>query len=60
MANMRGIMPALQKAKHVELAANGLRYVSVNLPKQQRETRIEKNMTADEIARELVEWIGAE
>jgi electron transfer flavoprotein beta subunit len=32
----------------------------VNLPKQQRETRIEKNMTADEIARELVEWIGAE
>jgi electron transfer flavoprotein beta subunit len=60
MANMRGIMPALQKAKAVTLAANGLRYVSVNLPKQQRETRIEKNMTADEIARELVEWIGAE
>ena len=44
----------------VELAANGLRYVSVGLPKQQRETRVEKNMTPDEIARELVDWIGAE
>jgi electron transfer flavoprotein beta subunit len=60
MANMRGIMPALQKAKRVELAANGLRYVSVDLPKQHRETRVEKNMAADEIASELVEWIGAE
>ena len=35
-------------------------YVSVSLPKQQRTTRVEKNMSADEIARELVEWIGAE
>ena len=61
MANMRGIMPALQKAKTATLtAANGLRYVSVGLPKQQRETRVEKNMSAEEIARELVDWIGAE
>jgi electron transfer flavoprotein beta subunit len=60
MANMRTIMPALQKAKTATLAANGLRYVSVSLPKQQRTTRVEKNMTPDEIARELVEWIGAE
>src|SRR5208283_645065 len=60
MANMRGIMPALQKAKAVTLAANGLRYVSVSLPKQQRETRVEKNMNPDAIARELVDWIGAE
>jgi electron transfer flavoprotein beta subunit len=60
MANMRGILPALQKAKRVELAANGLSYVSVSLPKQQRETRVEKNMTPDEIARELAAWIGAE
>jgi len=58
MANMRTIMPALQRAKTVALDANGLRYVSVSLPKQQRETRIEKNMSADEIARELVAWIG--
>jgi electron transfer flavoprotein beta subunit len=58
MANMRSIMPALQKAKTVALAADGLRYVSVSLPKQQRTTRVEKNMTPDEIAAEIVEWIG--
>ncbi len=60
MTNMRTIMPALQKAKTAALEANTLRYVSVNLPRQQRETRVEKNMSAGEIARELVEWIGAE
>ena len=57
MANMRTIMPALQKAKTVALAAGTLRYESVNLPKQQRTTRVEKNMNADAIAAELVEWI---
>lgn len=60
MANMRTIMPALQKAQTVKLDANGLSYVSVSLPKQQRETRVEKNMSAEEIAAELVAWIGAE
>lgn len=60
MANMRTIMPALQKAKPATLAANGLRYVSVNLPKQQRTTRVVKDSTPNEIAHELVEWIGAE
>jgi electron transfer flavoprotein beta subunit len=60
MANMRTIMPALQKAKTVAVAAEGLSYVSVSLPKQQRETRVEKNMTLDEIAAELAAWIGAE
>ncbi len=60
MANMRTIMPALQKARTAALDANGLKYVSVSLPKQQRTTRVEKNMTPDEIAAELVEWIGAE
>jgi electron transfer flavoprotein beta subunit len=60
MANMRTIMPALQKARTAALEANSLRYLAVNLPKQQRETSIKENMTADEIARELVEWIGEE
>jgi len=58
MANMRTIMPALQKAKTAALEANGLHYVSVSLPKQQRETRVEKSMSPDEIAAEIVEWIG--
>jgi electron transfer flavoprotein beta subunit len=60
MANMRTIMPALQKAKSAALDANSLGYISVSLPKQQRETRVEKNMTADEIAAELAAWMGAE
>jgi electron transfer flavoprotein beta subunit len=58
MANMRTVMPALQRAKPATLAANGLHYISASAPKQQRTTRVEKNMSPDEIARELVEWIG--
>ncbi len=57
MANMRGIMPALQKAAAAPLQADGLSYLKVELPKQQRETRIVKDVPADEIAREIVAWI---
>ena len=60
MANMRNLMPALAKAKAAKLESNSLRYISVSLPKQQRATRVEKNMTPDEVAAELVDWIGAE
>jgi len=59
MANMRTVMPALQKAKLATLA-NGIKYVSVSLPKQQRDTRVVKNMSPDEIAHEVVAWMGAE
>jgi len=59
MANMRTVMPALQKAKLATLA-NGIKYVSVSLPKQQRDTRVVKNMSLDEIAHEVVAWMGAE
>jgi len=58
MANMRAMLPALQKARSATLDGNTLRYVQVNLPKQQRTTRVAKDMSADEIAGELVEWIG--
>jgi electron transfer flavoprotein beta subunit len=60
MANMRTIMPALQKATVAKLNADGLRYVSVALPNQQRATRVVKEMSTDQIAHELVEWMGAE
>jgi electron transfer flavoprotein beta subunit len=60
MANMRTIMPSLQRAKATPIANTGLSFASVNLPKQQRETRIVKNMPASEIAREIVAWIGEE
>jgi electron transfer flavoprotein beta subunit len=59
MANMRTIMPALQKAKTVTLEANGLSYVSAKLPSQQRTTRVVKDLSPEQIAAELVEWIGS-
>ncbi|MGD0737531.1 MAG: hypothetical protein ABR976_20565 [Terracidiphilus sp.] len=60
MANMRGILPALQKAKRADLAATGLRYLSVNLPKTQRTTRVVKDQPAKAIADELLAWMREE
>ena len=57
MQNMRAIMPALQKAKPVQIGADGVTYLKVEVPQQRRDTRIEKDMSADEIAREIVEWL---
>lgn len=57
MVNMRTVMPALQKARPVKAGAEGVTYASVTLPKQQRETRIVKDVPAEDIAREIVEWI---
>lgn len=57
MTNMRTVMPALQKAKPVKLAGEGLAFASVALPKQMRETKIVKDKSPDEIAAEIVEWI---
>ena len=60
MANMRTVMPALQRAKAAPVASTGLAFASVTLPKQQRQTRIVKDMPAEEIAREIVAWMGEE
>ena len=57
MANMRTIMPALQKAKPVKVGAEGMKFTSVAVPKQARDTKIVKDMPADQIAAEIVEWI---
>jgi electron transfer flavoprotein beta subunit len=54
---MRAIMPALQRAKPVKLAGEGLNFSAVSLPSQRRETKIVKDLPAGEIAREIVEWI---
>jgi electron transfer flavoprotein beta subunit len=51
-------MPALQKAKSVPLAAGGLHFLSATPPKQQRQTRVVKDLSPDQIAQELAEWIG--
>jgi electron transfer flavoprotein beta subunit len=58
MANMRLVMPALQKAAPAPVGTGGAEFASVQVPKVQRETRIVKDASPDEIARELVEWIS--
>jgi electron transfer flavoprotein beta subunit len=58
MANMRTVMPALQRAKPAVPAQGGLHYGRVSPPKQQRQTRIVKDLSADEVAREIAEWIA--
>jgi electron transfer flavoprotein beta subunit len=57
MANMRTIMPALQRAKPGKVTNEGMAFASVSLPKQRRETKIVKDMTPDAIAAEIVAWI---
>lgn len=57
MANMRTVMPALQKAKPAKLSGDSLSFTAVALPKRLRETQIVKDKSPDEIAKEIVEWI---
>jgi electron transfer flavoprotein beta subunit len=60
MVNMRTVMPALQRAKAAAPAQTSLRYQSVKPPQQQRQTRIVKDLNADAVAREIVEWISTD
>jgi electron transfer flavoprotein beta subunit len=57
MANMRGIMPALQKAAAAPVGTGGVSFAAVQVPKVQRETRVVKDAPVDAIAAEIVEWI---
>jgi electron transfer flavoprotein beta subunit len=57
MANMRGIMPALHKAKAAAAASGAAAFDRVALPKAQRTTRVVKDQPPDAIAREIVAWI---
>lgn len=56
MANMRAIMPALQKAQPAPVSA-GATFASVEIPQQRRDTRVVKDKSVEEIALEIVEWI---
>jgi electron transfer flavoprotein beta subunit len=40
-----------------QLKADKIKFASVELPKQQRQTRIVKDTPVDEIAKEIVAWI---
>lgn len=56
MTNMRTVMPAIQKARATKLGTAG-QIASVAVPSQRRDTRIVKDASVDDIAREIVEWI---
>jgi electron transfer flavoprotein beta subunit len=60
MANMKLVMPALQKARPAKVGTGGIEYREVAVPKAQRETRIVKDMPPADIARELADWIAKE
>ena len=57
MLNMRTAMPALQKARPTRIGAEDVTFASVTLPKQQRETRVVKDISPHDIAREIVAWL---
>jgi electron transfer flavoprotein beta subunit len=51
-------MPALQKAQPFRPAAGDARFLRAAAPRQQRETRIVKDMPPADIAREIAAWMG--
>ena len=57
MQNMQKNMPALQQAKPADLSGSSLSFAAVEVPQQRRETRIEKDMSVDDMAKDIVEWI---
>ena len=57
MMNMRGVMPALMKAPSADVGTGGISYSKVEVPAAKRDTVVKKDMTADAIAAEIVEWI---
>jgi electron transfer flavoprotein beta subunit len=59
MQNMRLIMPALQKAKPAQLKGEGVGFAAVELPRQTRQTKIVKDTSVEDIAREIVSWLKA-
>ncbi|MEK7270750.1 MAG: electron transfer flavoprotein subunit beta [Planctomycetota bacterium] len=60
MANMRGILSALQKAKSAKIGAGDAAFGKVEVPSLRRQTRIVRNTPSDTIAKELADWIRGE
>lgn len=57
MQNMQKNMPALQQAKPADLSGTSLKFDGVEVPQQRRETRVEKDMSVEDMAKEIVEWL---
>lgn len=57
MMNMRGVMPALMKAAAADVGVGGIAYEKTEVPSAKRDTVVKKDMSVDDVAREIVEWI---
>jgi len=57
MANMRTIMPQLQKAKPAAVGGGDVAFESVEIPSQKRDTKIVGDASVEDIAQEIVAWI---
>ncbi|MBR1870932.1 MAG: electron transfer flavoprotein subunit beta [Kiritimatiellae bacterium] len=57
MQNMRTLMPALAKAQTADVGLGTIAYESLAVPSAKRDTKVVKDMPADEIAKEIVAWI---
>ncbi|MGL1864049.1 MAG: electron transfer flavoprotein subunit beta [Pseudodesulfovibrio sp.] len=57
MQNMQKNMPALMQAKPADLSGTSLTFEGVEVPQQRRETRVEKDASVDDMAKEIVEWL---
>jgi electron transfer flavoprotein beta subunit len=59
MMNMRGVMPALMKAAAADVGSGGISWIKAETPASKRETQVKKDMSVEDIAKEITEWIKA-
>lgn len=59
MMNMRGIMPALMKAPAASVGTGGIVWQKAEVPASKRDTVVKKDMSIEDIANEIVEWVKA-
>ena len=57
MQNMRTLMPSLMKAQTASVGTGTISYSGLETPSAKRDTVVKKDMTADAIAEEIVQWI---
>ena len=57
MMNMRTMMPALMKAATANVTTGTIAYEKAETPSAKRDTVVKKDMSADAIAAEIVEWL---
>ena len=59
MMNMRGIMPALMKSPIANVGTGGIAWQKAEVPASKRDTVVKKDMSVEDIAKEIVEWVKA-